>query len=130
MFRTLLSLVTLLALNASANAMADGQNDAGQIPVVDPITVVADDEREMMRVIIAGAPAKLLFDSLTTARMTTGTTATGTVERRQGPHFICGKFMPTADQTGASDEYRCGHLITSDGQSVADGIDPMIGVGG
>ncbi len=126
MLRALLSLTALLFLYTTAPALAG--NDLPQPEA--PVSTTIDEATGNLRVMIRGDAAKTLYSFLTDARSSESTVdGVGTYAYRLGPNIICGKFQPAADQTGNSDVYRCSQLVTVRGRSVADGLDPMIGVG-
>lgn len=126
MLRTLLSLATLVILNSGAQAIAG----EGQTQPEAPVSATVDDATGNLRVMIRGEAAKTLYAFLTDARSSESTVdGVGTYWYRLGPNVICGRFQPAADASGDADVYRCSQLVTVRGRSVADGLDPMIGVG-
>ncbi len=123
MLRALLSVATLLLIDATAFADGQPQDEA-------PVSAAVDDATGNLRVMVRGEAAKTIYSFLTDARSSETTVeGIGTYSYRLGPNVICGKFQPAADQSGEGDVYRCSQLVTIRGRSVADGLDPMIGVG-
>jgi hypothetical protein len=126
MLRTLLSLAALVFLNMTSAAFAGADQPQADAAV----SATVDDATGNLRVLVRGDAAKTLFDFLTDARSSDSTVAgVGTYWYRLGPNVICGRFQPEADTSGQADVYRCSQLVTIRGRSVADGLDPMIGVG-
>lgn len=127
MLRTLLQAFAAAAFISSPLALAG--NEQPQQPE-SPVTTAIDDATGNLRVMIRGESAKALFDFLTDSRSSESTVqGVGTYFYRLGPNVICGRFQPETDQSGGADVYRCSQLVTVRGRSVADGLDPMIGVG-
>lgn len=126
MLRTLLSLSALLFLNMGTEALAGDELPQQEAPV----SAAVDDATGNLRVMIRGEAAKTLYSFLTDARSSETTVdGVGTYFYRLGPNVICGRFQPSTDGSGNADVYRCSQLVTVRGRSVADGLDPMIGVG-
>ncbi len=123
MLRALLGVATLLLINTTALADGQPQEEA-------PVSAVVDDATGNLRVMVRGEAAKTMYSFLTDARSSETTIeGVGTYSYRLGPNVICGKFRAADDQSGDGDVYRCSQLVTIRGRSVADGLDPMIGVG-
>ena len=124
MLRALLSIATLLL--ATPAVFAGDELPQNEVPV----SATVDDATGNLRVMIRGEAAKTIYSFLTDARSSETTVdGVGTYSYRLGPNVICGKFRPLAEQSGEGDVYRCSQLVTIRGRSVADGLDPMIGVG-